>query len=164
MKPGSNTKTALLAIFIALAAMAGNKKIPAMKKKTALSPMIQELNGGQLHVLLYPQKKRFPASANGGYTMQVRITTKLPVQQQHLLYMNYQLKNVFHIIRGTDTLLLDCSERIPGLSNREFIYTASFSAGAENLRGSRLRFCMNDTVTGLGSATIMLKNLYNNRP
>jgi hypothetical protein len=156
MKDGSNTKTALLAIFIALAAMAGNKEMPAMGKET-VQAFVQDINGGQLHLRLYPGR----AGDAEQYSLQVRIITKLPLQPQNAIYMNYQLKNAFHLINGADTLPLDCSARIPGISNTEFVYLASIRLGLTDKAGGPLGFFMNDTVAGLGRAHIMLKTLHN---
>jgi hypothetical protein len=73
-------------------------------------------------------------------------------------YMNFNIKNSFYAVQGKDTLPCAICERIPGISDKEFLYIVCFNRLQErNVDNSDLRLCIADTTAGFGLFAFEIK-------
>lgn len=74
-------------------------------------------------------------------------------------YMNFGIRNSLYIIRGADSLPCIVCERIPGISEKEFLYLALFNnAGIQHSTDTSLRLLVADTIAGFGTTVFDIKN------
>ena len=74
-------------------------------------------------------------------------------------YMNFGIRNSLYLIRGADTLPCIVCERIPGISEKEFLYLALFdNTWIPHSPETGLRLLVADTIAGFGTTVFDIKN------
>jgi hypothetical protein len=74
-------------------------------------------------------------------------------------YMNFEIRNSLYAVQGKDTLPCIVCERIPGISEKEFLYITAFDKGAISKDNDwNLRIYMNDEVAGWGKHQFEIKH------
>lgn len=73
-------------------------------------------------------------------------------------YLNFGMQNSLYLLDGADTFRCHTCERIPGISEKEFLYMVSFTittlqAGAE----TDLHLLIADTIAGFGTTVFDIK-------
>lgn len=75
-----------------------------------------------------------------------------------LQYMNFGIQHSLSLIRGADSLPCIICERIPGISEKEFLYLAFFDGTRIlNNQGTVLQLLVADTVAGFGTTVFDIK-------
>jgi hypothetical protein len=74
-------------------------------------------------------------------------------------YMNFGIQNSFYAVQGADTLPCLFCERIPGISEKEFVYILFFKHPLmPDEKAPGLRLVVTDTVAGFGISAFNIKN------
>lgn len=73
-------------------------------------------------------------------------------------YMNFGIRNSICAVQGADSLPCIVCERIPGLSEKEFLYLVFFNkVMIQNNREITLRLLITDTIAGFGTTVFDIK-------
>ena len=87
---------------------------------------VKKTKAGSVSMLLVPSST--DNNKTDLYSVRITLKTNQPVKQPGVMqYMNFNIKNSFYTIQGSDTMPCVICERIPGIGGNDFLYMTWFN-------------------------------------
>ena len=120
---------------------------------------VKKTKAGSVSMLLVPSSTD-NNNKTDLYSVRITLKTNQPVKQPGVMqYMNFNIKNSFYTIQGSDTMPCVICERIPGIGGNDFLYMTWFNKTRVKINADKnLRLLVTDTIAGFGETVFEIKN------
>ena len=156
----------LLALMLLAGGSCANKKMKLAKlmadTKNGLV-QVKKVNNNSVVMEVLPQNDPLQKNKNTGrgfYKMKLALRSNEKIKNNAAMqYMNFDIKNSFYAVQGSDTLPCVICERIPGINDKEYWYMTFFNKPViQNGVKANLRLYIADTIGGFGKAVFEIKS------
>jgi hypothetical protein len=123
---------------------------------------VKKVNDKTIVMQVMPQtnlKQKNENTGTGFYKVKLALSSTENIKGNAAMqYMNFDIKNSFYAVRGTDTLPCAICERIPGINDKEYLYMTFFNKPVlQNGEDANLRLFVSDTMAGFGITEFEIK-------
>ncbi|HTE10746.1 MAG TPA: hypothetical protein VK645_07245 [Chitinophagaceae bacterium] len=123
---------------------------------------VKKVNNNTVVMEVLPQNDLLQKNKNTGrdfYKVKLALRSNERIKNNAAMqYMNFDIKNSFYAVQGSDTLPCVICERIPGINDKEYWYMTFFNKPViQNGEKATLRLYIADTIAGFGMMVFEIK-------